>query len=67
MGVYLLLGVFLERLLANVDHLVLSQTKGLGDAGAGFKGWIGALGLPVVITKEEDCIVYLLGHFHFYD
>ena len=67
MRVDLLLGVFLEILFANVNHLIFSQTKSLGNAGAGFKGWIGALRLPVVITKEEDCIVYILGHFHFYD
>ena len=67
MGVYLLLGVFLERLLANVDHLVLSQTKGLGDAGAGFKGRIGALGSLLVVPKEEDCIPYIIGHLHFND
>ena len=67
MRIDLLLGVFFESLLANVNHLVLGQTQSLSNAGARFKGWIGALGLPVVITKEEDCIVYILGHFHFYD
>ena len=66
MEVDLLFFRLLELLFADVDHLVLGQTQGSCDAGAGLKSWVGVLGLAVVVSQEEDCILNIARHLHYF-